>query len=88
MSSPKSGDTSPKTAGGSPISSDVKQTSNPSEATTSENESASSILYEKIGKSESRQIVQIETVEVSYEPVRVSVATKSVSECVRILHRS
>lgn len=72
-------ETSPKSKETSPTSDDVKQTQSQTEAASSENESAASILYEKISKPESKQIVKIETVEVTYEPVKVLYQSKSVS---------
>lgn len=73
--SPQSRETSPKCGEISLKSHDLK----PTEVTTSENESASSLLYEKIGKPELNQFVKIETVEVFYEPI--SRQTRSVSLC-------
>lgn len=78
-SSSKSRETSPKSGETTPTSKDINLRSNQNESATSENESASSILYEQIGKPESKQIVKIETVEVTYEPVRSSIQNKSVS---------
>lgn len=77
--SSKSRETSPNSGEVTPTPKDMNRRSNQNESATSENESASSILYEKIGKPESKQIVKIETVEVTYEPVRSSIQKKMVS---------
>lgn len=69
--SSKSRETSSKSRETSPVSSENKESTIQAEATTSENESPSGTLYEKIGKPESKQYVKIETVQVTYEPVRV-----------------
>lgn len=72
-------ETSPKSKETSPTSDDVKRTESQIETASSENESAASILYEKIVKPDPKQIVKIETVEVTYEPVKVLFQSKSVS---------
>lgn len=74
----KSRETTPKSKESSPLPSHNKPSQN--DATTSENESVSSIFYEKISKPESKQIVKIETVEVSYEPVKISDRNKLVRD--------
>lgn len=76
--SPQSRENSPKSENTTPTLKESKQSTSQTEGTTSENESVSSILYEKIGKPDSKQIVKIETVEVTYEPMRVSMQRESV----------